>query len=62
MPLKLAELENKPAEGLRQNEGEDAGDEKENNKERYSLGWQHFRLILGSNIIHIDYKLYEFSL
>ena len=34
---------NKPAEGLRQNEGEDAGDEKENDKERYPLGRQHFR-------------------
>ena len=33
---------NKPAEGLRQNEGEDAGDEKENDKERYPLGRQHF--------------------
>ena len=50
MPLKLAELENKPAEGFRQNEGEDAGDEKENDKKGCSLGSQHFRQILGPGV------------
>ena len=37
----------KPAERLRQNEREDAGDEEENDKKGCSLGSQHFRQILG---------------
>ena len=40
----------KPAEGLRQNEGEDAGGEEENEKKRGSLGRQHFRQILGPGV------------